>query len=158
MSRPPVIGIDPGSRKTGWGIVVPEGRRLLHVEHGIIRLDADAAVAERMMELATRLDDVLVRHAPGSAAIEDVFVSRNPRSALKLGQARGAALAAVARHGLPVSSYPPATVKRAVTGSGKAQKGQVAEMVRAILSLGERPPEDAADALAVAICHARTVR
>jgi crossover junction endodeoxyribonuclease RuvC len=153
-----VIGVDPGTRATGWGIVRLEGRRLTLVACGVIRMDPGRDLAERMMTLAGRLDEIIGEHAPDAAAIEDVFVSRDPRAALKLGQARGAALAAVARRGLPVSAYPPASVKSAVTGSGRADKVQVQRMVRAVLGLDRTPASDAADALAVAICHLRTLR
>jgi crossover junction endodeoxyribonuclease RuvC len=153
-----VIGIDPGSRATGYGLVRLEGRRLDLVECGVIRMPATMKLAERMMTLADRIGEIVKTHGPDEAAIEDVFVSRDPRAALKLGQARGAALAALARARLSVQAYPPASVKRAVTGSGRADKAQVALMVKSILGLDRMPPGDAADALAVAICHARTMR
>jgi crossover junction endodeoxyribonuclease RuvC len=153
-----VIGIDPGTRATGWGIVRLEGRQLSLVGCGVIRLGRGLDLAERMMALADRLDAIIEQHAPGEAAVEDVFVSRDPRAALKLGQARGAALAAIARRGLAVSAYAPARVKSTVTGSGRADKHQVQAMVKAVLGLEKAPAQDAADALAVAICHARGLR
>lgn len=158
MSAILVIGIDPGSRATGWGIVRLEGGALACVESGVVRVSADLDLAERMMTLAEGLDGIIERLSPEVAAIEDVFVSRDPRGALKLGQARGAALAALARRGLSVTEYPPAVVKRAVTGSGRADKTQVAYMVQSILGLEKPPARDASDALAVAICHARSLR
>lgn len=158
MTTTTVIGIDPGSRATGWGIVRLDGRSLVLVGCGVIQLPAKLDLAGRMMTLAGRIGEVIEEHGPDVAAIEDVFVSRNPRAALKLGQARGAALAAVASRKLPVAPYPPASVKRAVTGSGRADKKQVAYMVRSILGMQEIPAQDAADALAVAICHARSLR
>jgi crossover junction endodeoxyribonuclease RuvC len=158
LSATLVIGIDPGSRATGWGIVRLEGGDLSCVECGVVRVSADLDLAERMMTLAEGLDGIIERLSPGVAAIEDVFVSRDPRGALKLGQARGAALAALARRGLSVTEYPPAVVKRAVTGSGRAAKTQVALMVQSILGLEKQPARDASDALAVAICHARSLR
>jgi crossover junction endodeoxyribonuclease RuvC len=153
-----VIGIDPGSRATGWGIVRPEGRGLVLVGCGVIRPPAGLDLAGRMMTLSERLGSIIEEHRPQEAAIEDVFVSNNPRSALKLGQARGAALAAVASRRIAVAAYSPASVKRAVTGSGRADKRQVARMVQSILGLDRSPAQDAADALAVAICHARSLR
>jgi crossover junction endodeoxyribonuclease RuvC len=153
-----VIGIDPGSRATGWGVVRLEGREIVLLGCGVIRLGADMDLAERMMTLAERLGAVIEEHRPEQAAAEDVFVSRDPRAALKLGQARGAALAAVASARIPVSSYAPAKVKRAVTGSGRADKAQVQRMVQAMLGMEKPPARDAADALAVAICHARSLR
>ena len=158
MSSTLVIGIDPGSRATGWGVVRLDGRDLDLVGCGVIRLDPGKDLAERMMTLAERLGDVLEEHRPVQAAVEDVFVSRNPGAALKLGQARGAALAAVARTRIPVAAYAPAKVKRAVTGSGRADKAQVQRMVQAVLGMDKPPAQDAADALAVAICHARSLR
>jgi crossover junction endodeoxyribonuclease RuvC len=153
-----VIGIDPGSRATGWGVVRLEGRDLALVACGVIRPGKDLDLAGRMMTLAERLGEVIEEHAPAQAAVEDVFVSRNARAALKLGQARGAALAAVASSRIPVASYAPAMVKRAVTGSGRADKAQVQRMVQAMLAMDRPPAQDAADALAVAICHARSLR
>ena len=153
-----VIGIDPGSRATGWGVVRLEGRDLVLVACGVIRLDKDQDLAGRMMTLAERLGEIMEEHAPAQAAVEDVFVSRNARAALKLGQARGAALAAVASTRIPVASYAPTMVKRAVTGSGRADKAQVQRMVQAMLVMDRPPAQDAADALAVAICHARSLR
>ncbi len=151
-----ILGIDPGSRATGWGIVRPLGTRLVLVGCGVVRLDPGADVATRLLVIATRVRQVVDEHKPTHAAIEDVFVNRDPRAALKLGQARGAAMVALAAAGLPVGTYPPAVVKRAVTGSGRADKSQVGRMVRALLGLERVPATDAADALAVAICHARS--
>lgn len=158
MTSTLVIGIDPGSRATGWGVVRLEGRDLVLVGCGVIRLDPGKDLAERMMALAERLGELIEEHRPHEAAVEDVFVSRDPRAALKLGQARGAALAAVASSRIPVAAYAPAKVKRAVTGSGRADKAQVQHMVQAMLRMDRPPARDAADALAVAICHARSLR
>ena len=152
-----VIGIDPGTRATGWGVVRLGGRDLVLVGCGVIRPDPGGDLATRMMVLAERLGEILEEHRPAQAAVEDVFVSRDPRAALKLGQARGAALAAVARERIPVAAYAPAKIKRAVTGSGRADKAQVQRMVQAVLGMDRPPARDAADALAVAICHARSL-
>jgi crossover junction endodeoxyribonuclease RuvC len=153
-----VIGIDPGSRATGFGLVRPEGRRIVMIECGVIRPGPDDDLGTRLALIARRIEALVAEHAPTHGAIEDVFVSRDPRAALKLGQARGAALVALACSGLSVASYPPAVVKRAVTGSGRADKDQVGRMVRALLGLPGRPAKDATDALAVAICHLRSLR
>lgn len=123
--------------------------------NGTIRTGKDQDLAMRMRVIASGLEEVIEEHGPTDAAIEDVFVHRDPRAALKLGQARGAALVALAQAGLPVTAYAPAVVKRAVTGSGRADKDQVGHMVRALLGLARPVKGDAADALAVAICHAR---
>lgn len=148
---PRILGIDPGSRITGYGVIeaTPAGSR--HVASGSIRV-AGESVAERLHFIVDALREVADRYAPGELAIERVFVSRNAESALKLGQARGAALVAVP--GIPVFEYAATRVKQAMTGSGRATKEQVQHMVRVLLSLPETPRPDAADALAVALCHA----
>ena len=158
-ARPPrwtgarVLGIDPGSRITGYGVIdaTPAGSR--HVASGSIRV-AGEGIAERLHSIVDALREVSDQYAPGELAIERVFVSRNAESALKLGQARGAALVAVP--GLPVFEYAATRVKQAMTGSGRATKQQVQHMVRVLLSLPEVPRPDAADALAVALCHAHS--
>ncbi|MDX8402513.1 MAG: crossover junction endodeoxyribonuclease RuvC [Mariprofundaceae bacterium] len=151
-----VLGVDPGSRRTGVGIIECCGSRLRHVHHDVIRCDR-GDLAERMYRLFHELGSIIKAHAPVSAGMEDVFVSRNAASALKLGQARGALLAACAQAGLSVTPYPPTLVKQAVVGFGRADKTQVQHMVRTILHPPEPLPEDAADALAVAICHAHHI-
>ncbi len=148
-----LLGVDPGSRKTGVGIIELRGSRLVHVHHAVIRCDR-GDLAERLHRLFRELSAIIAEHAPASAGMEDVFVSRNAASALKLGQARGALLAACAQAGLGVTPYSPTSVKQAVVGFGKAEKAQVQHMVRALLHPPEPLAEDAADALAVAICHA----
>jgi len=148
-----ILGVDPGSIKTGVGIIEVEGNHIRHLHHGVIRCgtgDFDT----RLHILFRELKSVIATFAPVSAAIEDVFVSKNVNSALKLGQARGALVAACADSGLRVSPYPPTTVKQAVVGFGRADKSQVQHMVRMLLHPPEPLAEDAADALAVAICHA----
>lgn len=151
-----VLGVDPGSHKTGWGIVDVSdgGRTIVHVDNGVLFLDSDAPLPERLLELSRRIVEVASAHAPDVSVVEDVFVHKGARSALILGQARGAVLAALGMAGLPVHGYATARVKALVTGRGAATKVHVQEMVRALLRLPEVPFEDAADALAVAICHA----
>ena len=151
MTRVRILGVDPGSHKTGWGVIDVEGQRIAHVDNGVLMLDDDEDLAVRLVDLCHRLDDVIVRHRPDNAAVEDVFVQRGARSALILGQARGAVLATLGLRGLRVTSIPTSQVKLRVAGQGRADKGQVAEMVRALLGLPEVPFEDAADALAVAL-------
>jgi crossover junction endodeoxyribonuclease RuvC len=151
-----VIGIDPGSLKAGWGIVDVERatNQVRHVDNGVIFLDSGAELPERVVELSRRLHDVLESYRPAVAAVEDVFVQRGARSALMLGQARGAVLATLGLCGVPVASHTTSQVKSRVAGHGRAGKLQVAEMVTLQLGLKEHPFEDAADALAVAMCHA----
>jgi crossover junction endodeoxyribonuclease RuvC len=149
-----ILGIDPGSRKTGWGILDIDGKAMRHIDNGVLFLDDDAQLSIRLRDLAHRLRDTITQHRPDCVALEDVFVHKNPRSALLLGQARGVALAAAGLADLPVHSFSPAVVKMRVAGSGRADKGQVATTVCALLGLAEEPYEDAADAVAIAICCA----
>jgi crossover junction endodeoxyribonuclease RuvC len=151
-----ILGLDPGSRRTGFGVIECRGQALVPIAHGCLNV-ADEAPAARLRLIFERLRELLSAHAPGEVAVERVFVSRNPDSALKLGQARGAALCAIPQ-GVPVFEYAPRAVKLAVVGSGAAEKFQVAHMVRALLALTDRPGADAADALAVAVCHAHARR
>lgn len=148
-----VLGIDPGTTATGWGVVEEAGENLRHVAHGTIRSATDAPMPERLAEIFRALDEVIQRHQPGEVTVEEVFMAKNAQSALKLGQARGVAIAAASRHGLPVHEYTAVEVKKAVVGFGKAEKGQVQEMVKILLTLGKNAPQDASDALAGAICH-----
>jgi crossover junction endodeoxyribonuclease RuvC len=153
-----ILGLDPGSRRTGFGVVECRGRDLVHVAHGCVTVAADGtSVAQRLHAIFERLHELIALHAPGEVAIERVFVNRNVDSALKLGQARGAALCAVPR-GLPVFEYAPRAVKLAVVGSGAAEKPQVAHMIRTLLALEGPIAPDASDALAVAVCHAHSRR
>ena len=151
-----ILGLDPGSRRTGFGVIECHGSELLPVAHGCLNV-ASARPAARLRLIFEGLKALLAEHGPAEVAVERVFVSRNPDSALKLGQARGAALCAIPAD-VPVFEYAPRTVKLAVVGSGAAEKFQVAQMIRTLLSLGERPAADAADALAVAVCHAHQRR
>jgi len=151
-----ILGLDPGSRRTGFGVIECRGNELRPIAHGCLNV-ADVPPAARLRRIFEGLQALMAEHAPAEVAVERVFVSRNVESALKLGQARGAALCAVPG-GVPVFEYAPRAIKLAVVGSGAAEKFQVAHMVCTLLSLGERPRADAADALAVAVCHAHARR
>jgi len=150
-----IIGIDPGLRNLGWGVIACEGSRLSFVACGAIRSDAALSLAERLRQLHDGLADVLRDHAPHEAAVEETFVNRDPQSALKLGQARGVALLAPAMAGLPVAEYAANLVKKTVVGTGHAEKAQIAAMVAILLPRSDAASADAADALAVAITHAQ---
>lgn len=153
-----VIGLDPGLGCTGWGVIAKSGNRLSHVANGQVRTDPKASLAERLVTLDRELADVIVRHAPDTGAVEEVFVNSNPQSTLKLGQARGVCLLALARAGLPVSEYATRLVKKALVGTGGAEKAQVQAMLRVLLPGVKLAGADAADALAVAVAHAHMVR
>ena len=153
-----VLGIDPGTRITGWGIVEKRGMTLTHVDNGAIITRSRDPLVDRLKVIHDGLQEVIVRHGPSVAGIESIFVSRNVASALKLGHARGVAMLVAANHGMEVTEFAPQAVKRAVVGTGRAEKSQVAEMVRMILALPEVPQEDAADALAVAIARAQRMQ
>jgi crossover junction endodeoxyribonuclease RuvC len=148
-----ILGVDPGSNVTGFGVVERAGNQLVHVAHGTLRPRSGTAPA-RLSELHRRLAEVVDRYRPDVVAIEQVFVASSPRSALVLGQARGAVLSAVGAAGLAVSEYTASQIKQAVTGNGRAAKRQVQLMVRRLLDLDRPPATDAADALAAAIRHA----
>jgi len=149
-----VIGIDPGSRVTGYGVIDSSLGGLHFVACGTIKTTVKAPFAHRLNEIFDGINEVIQLHAPAVAAVEDVFLATNPRSALKLGHARGAAVVAAMQNGLAVHDYSPRAVKQAVAGYGQAEKSQVQHMVRVLLQLSASPSTDAADALAVAICHA----
>lgn len=151
-----VLGVDPGSRFTGYGVVEARGSRLCHLAHGVIRTDVNAPLEVRLMSIFEHLTAATALHRPDAVAVEGLFSCRNARSALVLGHARGVALLVAAQGGLPVYEYAPAKVKRAVGAGGADGKDAIARMVHTFLALG--PPEptqrmDATDALAVAICH-----
>lgn len=150
---PVVLGLDPGSRHFGWGVVRRVGTKLVHVAHGIVHPSLDGSFAERLVEIEVALVAVLERHAPTHVSVEGIFFAKDAQAAAKLGHARGVALLVCARAGLPIAEYPPARVKRTVAGGGRAGKDQVAQMVRVILGLAAIPTADAADALAVALTH-----
>lgn len=149
-----LLGIDPGLQRTGWGVVETDGTRLRHIANGVVTSTAKADLAVRLAELHTGLTEVIRIWNPKSAAVEETFVNKNPTSTLKLGQARGIALLAPAQAGLKVAEYTPNHVKKSVVGVGHAGKEQVDAMVRVLLPGIEIKGADAADALAVAICHA----
>lgn len=152
---PRILGIDPGSRITGYGLIDAQGPRTRYVDSGCVRVAA-RELAPRLSEIFSGVQELLERFRPDIVAIERVFMHRNADSALKLGQARGAALSAVALAALPVAEYAPAQIKQAVVGRGHADKAQVQHMVTALLGLTRAPQADAADALAAALCHAHT--
>ncbi|MCA7118076.1 MAG: crossover junction endodeoxyribonuclease RuvC [Acidibrevibacterium sp.] len=149
-----VLGLDPGLRFTGWGVIGQEGSRLIHLADGVIATAAEAPVATRLCALHAALAALIAAHRPEEAAVEETYVNRNGQATLKLGYARGVALLAPALAGIAVAEYGAKTVKRSVVGTGGASKEQVAMMVRRLLPGATLSRLDAADALAVAICHA----
>lgn len=149
-----ILGLDPGLRRTGWGVVACEGARLVHVAHGVIAPKETLPFAERLLFLLAGIEAVIAEHAPDEAAVEETFMNDNARSALKLGHARAMALVAPARAGLPVAEYAATVVKKAVVGTGGADKAQVGWMIARLLPTAGKTAADAADALAVAITHA----
>jgi crossover junction endodeoxyribonuclease RuvC len=148
------LGLDPGLRHTGWGVVEADGNRLRHIANGSVSPDPSLPMAARLAALYDAIVDIIAIHAPDSAAVEETFMARNAASALKLGQARGVVLLAPARAGLPVAEYSANLIKKSVVGVGHAEKRQIDMMVRMLLPGCEPAGPDAADALAVAICHA----
>jgi len=149
-----ILGLDPGLATTGWGLIEAQGNRLSHVANGQLKTDAAADLPDRLAHLATQLEALLADHQPDAAAVEEVFVNKNPQSTLKLGQARGVVLMTAARAGLTVGEYAARLVKKAVVGTGGADKAQVHAMVQRLLPGAKIAGPDAADALAVAITHA----
>ena len=149
-----IIGIDPGLRRTGWGIIESDGVRLVYVASGMITSDADDSLAFRLRELYQGLTSVIATLQPGEAAVEETFVNKDPRSTLKLGQARGIALLAPAMKGLHVAEYAANVIKKTVVGAGHAEKRQVQAMIGFLLPKAKFDSADEADALAIAICHA----
>ena len=150
-----ILGIDPGSRITGYGIIESEGNHLRHVINGAIKL-GDGDYPDRLRQIFTELTDIINAQSPAEAAVERVFMNKNADSALKLGQARGVAVVACSMQDLPLSEYSANQIKQALVGRGHAAKSQIQHMVKVLLNLREVPQADAADALAVAICHAHT--
>jgi crossover junction endodeoxyribonuclease RuvC len=148
-----VLGLDPGSRHFGWGVVRRDGTRLAHVAHGIIHPDLSTTFAERLVVIERDLMGVVAAYHPTQASVEGLFFAKDAQAASKLGHARGVALLVCGRAGLEIAEYPPARVKRTIAGAGRAEKAQVAQMVRVILRLRDAPPSDAADALALAVTH-----
>ena len=151
-----ILGLDPGLRITGWGVIDVCGSRLSHVDHGVIKSNDKDSLAERILALYLQLKDVIKTYAPQEAAVEETFVNKNPLSALKLGTARGVILLAPAEAGLIVGEYSANKIKKSVVGVGHADKNQVAMMVGRLLPKSGGVTKDAADALAIAICHAHT--
>jgi crossover junction endodeoxyribonuclease RuvC len=149
-----ILGLDPGLSCTGWGLIAAEGNRLSHVANGQVRTDAKLSLPARLVRLEAALAELIEIRAPGAAAVEEVFLNDNPQSTLKLGQARGVVLLVAARRGLEVGEYAPRLVKKAVVGTGGADKAQVHAMVQRLLPSAKIAGADAADALAVAITHA----
>jgi crossover junction endodeoxyribonuclease RuvC len=150
-----VLGIDPGTVNTGYGVVLAQGPRLAALDGGVIGTGPDEPLERRLARIHARVCDLIREHAPVAMAVEDLFFGQNARTAFSVGQARGAVMLSAGMAGVPCYSYTPQAVKQAVCGSGRAEKAQVQRMVGALLSLPEPPePDHAADALAVAICHA----
>ena len=152
-----ILGIDPGSIKTGYGLINAVGRSFFHIDNGLIMPPKGLDFKERIGFIFRGVCDVMDEFKPNAVALEDVFISKNAQSALKLGHVRGAVMSAAAIHGLPLFEYTPTRVKQSVTGNGRAEKFQIQEMIKILLRLKEAPYEDAADALAIAITHAFTV-
>ena len=149
-----ILGIDPGSRITGFGLVSKQGSKITHVDNGIIDVSKNVSFEKKLLKIFEGINNIISTFKPSEVAIENIFYAKNVQSALKLGHARGAAMVAFAMNELPVFEYTPVQVKLAVTGYGKALKPQVMEMTRRLLCLREVPkPDDTADALAIAICH-----
>ncbi|ANK83205.1 MAG: crossover junction endodeoxyribonuclease RuvC [Rhizobiales bacterium NRL2] len=154
MTRLRLIGLDPGLRHTGWGVVDVEGNRLIWVADGSVASDPKGSLAERLVQLHDGLQAVIAEWRPDAAAVEETFVNKNPTSTLKLGQARGVSLLVASLNGLPVTEYAPNAVKKAVVGTGHAHKDQIHLMVKTLLPGARLTNEHATDALACAICHA----
>ena len=153
-----ILGIDPGSRRTGWGVVQLDGTRLRYLGAGTIAVPEKLALAKRLRLIHEGLERVIQEHAPETVAVEEIFFAKSANAALKLGHARGVALLVAAQSELDVHEYPPAIVKRTVVGRGAANKVQVGRLITALLGLKAPPEEDAADALAVAITHIQASR
>jgi crossover junction endodeoxyribonuclease RuvC len=158
---PIILGIDPGSRITGYGVIKKEGRQLTYLGSGCIKAfdtkkAADDDFSQRLQTIFAGVSELIIQFKPALFAIEQVFMGVNPGGALKLGQARGAAIVAATNNGLPVAEYSARQIKQSVVGTGAADKSQVQHMVKSILKLPGMPQEDAADALAVALCHAHS--
>ncbi len=150
-----VLGIDPGTRYLGWGLVSGAANRMRHVAHGVIRANEQLPLPERLVLIERQLVEVIERHQPTVGSVESLFFHKDPQAAAKLGHARGVVLVCLQRGGVQIAEYAPALVKASITGHGRAQKQQVALMIKALLCLDEVPPADAADALALAVTHLR---
>jgi len=154
--NPPIriLGVDPGLRRTGWGVIAMQGNALSFVAAGTVRAPLDGELASRLVALHDGLAEIVAAHRPDEAAVEQTFVNRDASATLKLGQARGIALLVPARAGLAVAEYAPNAIKKTVVGAGHAEKAQIRAMVRVLLPRADFDSDDAADALAIAICHA----
>ncbi len=150
-----VLGIDPGTRNLGWGLVRSVGNRLEHVAHGVLRVNESLSLASRLVQLEAGLVAILSEHQPAAGSVETLFFHKDAQAASKLGHARGVVLLVLERAGIALAEYAPARVKQTVTGGGRAEKTQVAHMIKMLLNLRELPPADAADALALAVTHLR---
>ena len=148
-----VLGLDPGTRHFGWGVVRKVGTRLIHVAHGVLDVEKKGELGARLVAIEAALVEVVRLYAPAEASIESLFFAKDAQAASKLGHARGVALLVCVRAGLPSFEYAPTQVKRTVTGAGRAEKSQVARMIKIVLGLTETPRPDAADALAIAVTH-----
>lgn len=153
-----VLGLDPGTRHFGWGVVRRVGTRLSHVAHGVFDVEKRGELGHRLVAIESELVTILREYRPMQASIESLFFAKDAQAAAKLGHARGVALLVCARAGLPSFEYAPARVKRTVAGAGRAGKAQVAQMIRVVLGLSELPRPDAADALAIAVTHLQGLR
>lgn len=149
-----ILGIDPGLRNTGWGVIESDGNRLIHISNGVVKSDPGLELAERLVQLHDGLLQVIQEYHPSEAAVEETFVNVNPASTLRLGQARGIALFVPSKFGLKVSEYSPNLIKKSLVGSGHASKEQVQMMIKTLLPGCDYKTADSADALAIAICHA----
>ena len=149
-----ILGLDPGLRHTGWGVITIEGTKLAYVACGVVTSDGDLALALRLKQLHDRIDEVVRSWTPDEVAVEETFVNKDPQATLKLGQARAVSLLVPALHGIPVSEYGANQVKKTVVGVGHAEKAQVLAMVKVLLPKADPKRADAADALAIAIAHA----
>ncbi len=152
-----IIGIDPGSRMTGFGVIDCDGSREIYVDSGCIRVTGDT-LGEKLKVIFAGVDELLALHQPDQACAESVFMHQNPGTAIKLGQARGAAISALAMRDVPLTEYSPAEIKKTIVGRGNAEKEQVQFMVKMLLKLTRQPSNDAADALACALCHHRNIQ
>lgn len=152
-----VFGVDPGTRRCGWGVVSVDGPQISHVAHGVIITDETAPLADRLITIDDELGELLEEFAPNAAAVETLFFAKDPQAAAKLGHARGVVLLRLRKANLSIAEYAPTHIKRAIVGRGLADKEQVAQMMKVLMRLKNVPPSDAADALAIAVTHARTL-
>lgn len=152
-----ILGIDPGLRHTGWGVIDLAGSKLSHVGHGVINIDPELPMADRLAGIFYAVGELVKVYAPDHSGCEETIVNANPRSALKLGQARGAAMTSLSFHGLEVSEFAPTAIKRAIVGTGRADKDQIQFMISRLLPRAGKMKHDAADALACAICTAHNL-